>query len=120
MAKTILTVDDASTMRKLISFALSGHRILEAPDGPAALALLATASVDLIISDIHMPEMNGIELTQRIRQMPRHKDTPILIVTTESDSGTKARARGAGATGWIVKPFEPSQLQAIVQRVLGA
>ena len=120
MAKTILTVDDATTMRKLIAFALSGHKVLEARDGPSALVLLAGTPVDLIISDIHMPQMNGIELTRRIRQLARHKNTPILIVTTESDSGVKARAREAGATGWIVKPFEPPQLQAIVRRVLGA
>jgi two-component system chemotaxis response regulator CheY len=108
-------------MRRLISFALTsaGHQVLEAPDGLAALDLLKTTSVDLVISDVNMPNMNGIELTRNLRQLPAHAKTPILIVTTESEGGTKAAGKQAGATGWIVKPFEAPQLLALVKRVLG-
>ena len=120
MPKTILAVDDASTMRRLIVFTLAGHKVLEAADGAAALATLASHPVDLVISDVHMPAMNGIELTRRIRQLPGHRTTPILIVTTESGAALKNAARQAGATGWIVKPFDPPQLQDIVRRVIGA
>ncbi len=122
MPKTILTVDDAATMRKLIAFTLGGvgHKVVEAEDGPPALALLEKTPVDLIISDLNMPQMNGIELTRRIRMLPQCATTPILMVTTESESGTKTQAKQAGATGWIVKPFEPAQLLAVVGRVLGS
>lgn len=120
--KTILTVDDASTMRKLIVFTLggAGHKVLEAADGVAALATLKQTPLDLIISDLNMPRMNGLELTRKIRELPQCSKTPILIVTTESEANVKAQARQAGATGWIVKPFEPAQLLAVVQRVLGS
>jgi len=108
--KTILTVDDASTMRKLIAFTLggAGHKVLEAEDGTAALAALGKSSVDLIISDLNMPRMSGLELTRKIRELPQFIKTPILIVTTESEANIKAQAKQAGATGWIVKPFEPA------------
>lgn len=118
---TILTVDDALTMRKLIGFTLArcGFEVIEAADGPAALKQLRSRSVDLIVSDVNMPGMSGIELTREIRKLGRCASTPILIVTTESDPAIKAKAKAAGATGWIVKPFEPEQLVAIVKRVLG-
>lgn len=121
MPKTILTVDDAPTMRKLIAFTLAGagHKILEAPDGRAALDLLKTARVDLIITDINMPNMDGIELTRNVRRMSQHARTPLLIVTTESQANAKAAGKQAGATGWIVKPFDGMQLLAVVKRVLG-
>jgi len=119
--KTILTVDDAPTMRKLIAFTLSsaGHKVLEAPDGKAALELLRTARVDLIITDVNMPLMDGIELTRRVRALGQHMRTPVLIVTTESQAGSKAAGKQAGATGWIVKPFDGVQLLALIKRVLG-
>lgn len=121
MPKTILTVDDAMTMRKLIAFTLSsaGHKVLEAPDGKAALEVLKSARVDLIISDVNMPVMNGIDLTRNVRKLPQHSRTPVLIVTTESEAGAKLAGKQAGATGWIVKPFDGVQLLAIVKRVLG-
>jgi two-component system chemotaxis response regulator CheY len=121
MAKTIMTVDDAVTMRKLILFTLNGagHNVLEAEDGIAALALLSSQKVDLVISDINMPRMNGIELIRKLRELPLHKDTPILVLTTESDAAMKNKAKMAGATGWIVKPFRPDQLTEVVGRVLG-
>lgn len=118
--KTIITVDDAPTMRKLISFTLkgAGHTVLEAEDGANALSVLATRKVDLIISDVNMPKMNGVELTRKLRETALHRTTPILIVTTESDGAIKGQAKAAGATGWIVKPFKPEQLVEIVDRVL--
>lgn len=121
MARTIMTVDDAATMRKLISFTLrgAGHDVLEAEDGMKALTILSGRDVDLVITDINMPNMNGIDLTRRLRSLPRHKSTPILIVTTESELSIKSQAKAAGATGWIVKPFQPDQLVAVVGKVLG-
>jgi two-component system chemotaxis response regulator CheY len=122
MAKTIITIDDAATMRKLIAYTLkgAGYQVLEAPDGPSALSVLADRPVDLIVSDINMPNMNGVELTRRIRGLRIHRNTPILIVTTESELQVRNQAKAAGATGWIVKPFKPDQLLGIVNRVLGA
>lgn len=121
MSKTIMAVDDAATMRKLIAFTLkaAGHSVLEAEDGVAALNVLSREKVDLVISDINMPRMNGIDLIRQLRQVPLHKATPILVVTTESDVGLKQKAKIAGANGWIVKPFRPEQLTEIVGRILG-
>lgn len=120
MSKTILTVDDAATIRKMVSFTLKaiGHEIIEAADGTEALAKMQTRSVDLVITDINMPNMNGIELTRRLRALPGYRKTPILLLTTESDPERKAEGRAAGATGWIVKPFNQQQLVAIVAKVL--
>jgi two-component system chemotaxis response regulator CheY len=122
MGKTILTVDDASTIRKMVSFTLrgAGHEVLESPNGQDALMLLETHSVDLVITDIHMPAMDGIELTRRLRASPTMGRTPILLLTTESDPAKKAEGRAAGATGWIVKPFSQEQLLAVVARILPA
>lgn len=120
MGKTILTVDDASTMRKMVSLTLraAGHEVLEAQDGSVALGVLQTRSVDLVITDVHMPNMNGIELTRRLRSLPGFAKTPILLLTTESDPARKAEGRAAGATGWIVKPFSQEQLLAVVGKLL--
>ena len=120
MPKTIMTVDDAATMRKLIAFTLkgAGHIVLEAEDGAVALGMLSRKKVDLVITDVNMPNLNGVELTKKLRENPLHKTTPILIVTTESDATLKGKAKAAGATGWIVKPFKPEQLIEIVGRVL--
>ena len=120
MRKTIITVDDASTVRKMVSFTLrgAGHDVLEAPDGTDALVLLRSRPVDLVITDINMPNLNGIELTRQLRALPSFQRTPILLLTTESDPGKKAAGRAAGATGWIVKPFSQEQLLAIVNKLL--
>ena len=122
MSKTILTVDDASTMRKMISFTLkaAGHEMLEAEDGVAALALLKMRHVDLIITDVNMPRMDGIEFTRQARLLPAFSRTPILLLTTESAPEVKDRGRAAGATGWIVKPFKQDQLLAVVGKCLPA
>jgi two-component system chemotaxis response regulator CheY len=122
MAKTIMTVDDALTMRKVISFTLkgAGYDVVEAQDGVAALGALRTKPVDAIISDVNMPNMDGLELTRQLRQIPAFSRTPIILLTTESDPEIKNRGRAAGATGWIVKPFQPDQLLAVMSRVLPA
>ena len=122
MNKTILTVDDASTMRKVIALALAGagHDVIEAEDGVAALALIQGRHVDLVITDVNMPRMDGIEFTRQARTMSQFAKTPILLLTTESDPTIKARGRAAGATGWIVKPFKQDQLLAVIAKVLAA
>ena len=122
MRKTILTVDDASTMRKVIALALAGagHEVIEAEDGVAALALIQGRHVDLVITDVNMPNMDGIELTRQLRTLPAFARTPIILLTTESDPAKKNLGRAAGATGWIVKPFSQEQLLAIVAKVLPA
>ena len=119
MGKTILTVDDAATMRKMVCFTLkaAGHEVFEAQDGAVALSLLQSRPVDLVITDVHMPNMNGLELTRQLRALPSFGRTPIILLTTESDPGKKAEGRAAGATGWIVKPFSQEQLLAIVARL---
>ena len=115
-----MTVDDAATMRKMVAFTLrgAGYQTVEAPDGQVALSMLQTQKVDLVISDVNMPGMNGIDLVRHIRQLPHMRTVPILMLTTESDPEAKNRARAAGATGWIVKPFQPDQLLAVTARVL--
>ena len=120
MGRTIITVDDAATMRKMISFTLqgAGHEVLEASDGAEALKVLQTRQADLIITDVNMPNMDGITLTKNLRGLPQFKTTPIILLTTESDPAKKAAGKAAGATGWIVKPFQQDQLLAVVAKVL--
>ncbi|MBC2606743.1 response regulator [Pelagicoccus albus] len=120
MSKTIITVDDAQTMRKMIRFTLqpTGHQILEAADGQEAYEMLQSKPVDLIITDVNMPRLNGIELTRKLRSTPLHRATPIVLLTTESSPEKKNQGREAGATGWIVKPFNQQQLLALVTKVL--
>jgi two-component system, chemotaxis family, chemotaxis protein CheY len=120
MKRTVLTVDDALTMRKLVSFTLRsvGLNVIEAADGVEALGIIQSQSVDLIITDVNMPRMDCIEFTRRARATPLARSTPILILTTESEPEKKAQAKAAGATGWIVKPFQQPQLLAIVGKVL--
>ena len=119
MGKTVLTVDDASTIRKMVSVTLkaAGHEVLEAQDGTVALSVLQSRSVDLVITDVHMPNMNGLELTRRLRALPGFGRTPIILLTTESDPTKKAEGRAAGATGWIVKPFGQEQLLAVMAKL---
>jgi two-component system chemotaxis response regulator CheY len=120
MAKSVMSVDDSSTMRKMVAFTLksAGYEVVEASDGAEALRLLKIRPVDLVISDIHMPNMDGIELTRQLRSVPSFGRTPILLLTTESDPVKKSQGRAAGATGWIVKPFTQEQLLTVVSRVL--
>lgn len=120
MKNTVLVVDDAMTMRKMVSFTLrgSGYQTVEAGDGIDALAALGAHVVDMIITDVNMPRMDGIEFTRQARVALKGRSVPILILTTESELEKKNQARAAGATGWIVKPFQQEQLLAVVSRVL--
>jgi two-component system chemotaxis response regulator CheY len=118
---TILAVDDTATMRQMISFTLgsNGHEVIQAADGEAALQLAHQRKFDLVIADVNMPKMDGITLVKSLRTLPDYRFTPILILTTESQAQMRQRGRDAGATGWIVKPFNPEQLISVVSRVLG-
>ena len=120
MPRTVLVVDDAMTMRKMVAFTLrgAGFEVVEAGHGAEGLKQLAAKPVDLIITDVNMPVMDGIEFTRQARAALRGRPVPILILTTESDQSKKAEARAAGATGWIVKPFQQDQLLAVVGKVL--
>ena len=119
MSKRILAVDDSKTMRDMVGFTLrgAGYDVVEANDGQDALDKLNGASVDLVITDVNMPRLDGIGLVKALRGNPAHRSTPILILTTESEDAKKNEGRAAGATGWIVKPFDPAQLVKVVQKV---
>ena len=120
MSKMILTVDDSKSMRMLLRNALTqrGYQVVEAEDGVAALEWLRENSPNLVITDINMPRMDGFGLIEALRGETRWDSTPILVLTTESSDEKKARARNAGATGWIVKPFDPEKLASAVRRVI--
>lgn len=117
----IIAVDDSASMRQMVSFTLkgAGHDVVEASDGVEALKLAnQTSGVDLVISDINMPNMDGISLIKELRNLAPYKFTPILMLTTESSTDKKMEGKAAGATGWIVKPFNPDQLLATIGKVL--
>ena len=118
---TILAVDDSASMRQMVAFTLkgAGFDVTEAADGAEALTLAKSKSFNLILTDINMPNMDGISLTKELRKLPDYKFTPILTLTTESAPEKKQEGKSAGATGWLVKPFNPEQLIATVKRVLG-
>ncbi len=117
---TILAVDDSPSMRKMVSFTLSGagYKVVEAVDGMDALEKVEAEHVDLVLADQNMPRLDGIGLTRRLREHPRFKNTPILILTTESSDQMKQAGRAAGATGWLVKPFDPNRLIEVLQKVI--
>jgi len=119
MAK-ILAVDDSASMRQMVSFTLkgAGHDVIEASDGAEALKMAQGQDVDLVLSDVNMPNMNGLELCANLRKLPSYKFVPILMLTTESAGDKKMEGKQAGATGWIVKPFNPDQLLSTIKRVL--
>ncbi|HEY1071285.1 response regulator [Brevundimonas pondensis] len=119
MTKTVLTVDDSRTMRDMLMLALkdAGYRVVQAEDGVHGLEVLQAESPDIVITDINMPRMDGFGFIEGMRADPNHKATPVLVLTTESDAAKKQRARDAGATGWIVKPFDPAKLVDAVRRV---
>ena len=120
MAKTIMTVDDSASVRQMVSFTLrsAGYEVVEAADGGQALERLK-APLHLILTDLNMPRVDGIELVKRVRADPVHKYVPIVLLTTESQESKKQAGRAAGATGWMVKPFQAEQLLAVVKKVLG-
>jgi two-component system, chemotaxis family, chemotaxis protein CheY len=119
MAKTIMVVDDSSSMRQMVNFTLAGagHCVIEAVDGADAMTKCGGQKVDLVITDLNMPNMNGIELTRQLRANPAFRFTPIILLTTESQTDKKLEGKAAGATGWIVKPFQVEQLLAVVKKV---
>jgi two-component system chemotaxis response regulator CheY len=121
MAKRVMTVDDSKTMRDMVAFTLrgAGFEVSQAEDGKQALGMLAKSPVDIVITDLNMPVMDGVALIRALRADPKWRAVPILMLTTESDSGKKSEGRNAGATGWIVKPFDPGKLVDIVNRVCG-
>ncbi|NIQ98206.1 MAG: response regulator [Desulfuromonadales bacterium] len=120
MAKRIMTVDDSASVRQMVSFTLksAGYDVLEAGDGQEALDLLQDESVDMVVTDLNMPRLDGIQLIRKTRSLPGGKFIPIIMLTSESQAEKKQQGKEAGATGWIVKPFKPEQLLAVVQRVL--
>jgi two-component system chemotaxis response regulator CheY len=120
MSKKILTVDDSRTIRDMLKLALSdaGHTVIQAEDGVRGVEVLEAAGlVDVIITDINMPRMDGYGFIEHVRSGTSNRATPILVLTTESEPAKKLRARNAGATGWIVKPFNPDKLLAAIRRV---
>jgi len=120
MAK-ILAVDDSASMRQMVSFTLksAGFDVIEASDGMEALNKAKDSKFDLVISDVNMPNMDGLTLVGELRKLGNFKFIPILLLTTESSAEKKQQGKAAGATGWIVKPFNPDQLLKTVNKVLG-
>ncbi len=118
---TILAVDDSNSIRQMVSFTLksAGHDVVEADNGNAALITAKSKKVDLVLTDVNMPQMDGVSLVRALRALPEYKYTPILVLTTEAGDAKKQEGKAAGATGWLVKPFDPSQLLATVKKVLG-
>jgi two-component system chemotaxis response regulator CheY len=117
----VMTVDDSKTMRDMVAFTLrqAGYVVSEAEDGQKALTALRGFTADLVITDLNMPNMDGISLIRALRKEARYRTVPILMLTTEGDATKKAEGRDAGATGWIVKPFSPEKLLDVVKRVCG-
>ena len=121
MAKPVLVVDDSPTMRQMVAFTLTsaGYQVVEAGNGKEAVGKVnGGAKPDLVVTDLNMPEMDGITLIKEIRKMPALKFTPILMLTTEASDDKKKAGQAAGATGWIVKPFNPEQMMAVIKKVL--
>lgn len=121
MAKLIMTADDSASVRQMVSFTLkqNGYDVVEAVDGQDALAKLSGQKVDMLITDLNMPNLDGIGLIKGVRGGTINKFIPIIMLTTESQDAKKGEGKAAGATGWIVKPFKPEQLIAVVKKVLG-
>ncbi|WP_377294780.1 response regulator [Rhizobium sp. SG2393] len=121
MTAHILTVDDSASIRLTTRIALTGagYQVTEAVDGLDGLNKAKAGSYDMIVTDLNMPNMNGLQMIEALRSSPAHTGIPIIFLTTESDAEMKARAKAAGATGWITKPFDPEQLVKIAKKVLG-
>ncbi len=117
---TVLTVDDSASMREMVVFTLksAGFDVTEAEDGVDALEKAQGKQFNLVLADVNMPRMDGIQLIRSLRELPDYKYTPMLMLTTESTADRKAEGKAAGATGWLVKPFDPDQLVATIKRVL--
>jgi two-component system, chemotaxis family, chemotaxis protein CheY len=120
MAKTILIVDDSASLRQVVSIALrgAGYDVIEACDGRDALATLTGQKVHLMISDVNMPNMDGISFVKAVKQLPAYKFTPVVMLTTESQEEKKREGQAAGAKAWVVKPFRPEQMLVVVQKLV--
>jgi two-component system, chemotaxis family, chemotaxis protein CheY len=121
MAKSILAIDDSASIRQMVSFTLksSGYEVVEAVDGQDGLDKAKAATFSLILTDQNMPRMDGLALIKSLRTLPQYKTVPILMLTTESSDTMKQQGRAAGATGWLVKPFDPQKLIEVVRKVIG-
>jgi two-component system chemotaxis response regulator CheY len=119
MSKRVLIVDDSASIRQAVRFTLigAGYEVVEAVDGRDALSKLGPKPFDAIVTDLNMPNLDGIQFIQAIRANPAHRFTPMIMLTTESDDGMKQKGRTAGATGWMVKPFTPDHLVAVIRKV---
>ena len=120
MPRTVLVVDDSVTIRQMVSYTLkqAGFGVLEASDGQDALERLGVGRVDLVITDLNMPRLDGIALIRRLRGRPVSKFTPVVMLTTESQESKRQEGRAAGATAWMVKPFHPDKLLSVIAKVL--
>ena len=120
MAKTIMIVDDSASLRQVVGIALkgAGYEVIEGMDGKDALAKLAGKKVHLIISDVNMPNMDGISFVKTLKQMPNYKFMPVIMLTTESQDSKKQEGQAAGAKAWVVKPFKPESLLCAVQKLV--
>jgi two-component system, chemotaxis family, chemotaxis protein CheY len=121
MTANILTVDDSASIRMTTRIALTnaGYSVTEAVDGADGLNKMKSGSFDLIVTDLNMPNMDGLTMIRSLRQLPAYMGTPVIFLTTESDGELKSQAKAAGATGWLTKPFEPDNLIKIARKVLG-
>lgn len=121
MAKTILAVDDSTSIRQMVAFTLksAGYTVIEAADGQEGLDKARVNAIDLILTDQNMPKMDGLALIKSLRGLPQFASTPILMLTTESSDAMKTQGKAAGATGWLVKPFDPHKLLEVVKKVIG-
>ncbi|GAB1535571.1 response regulator [Geovibrio sp. ADMFC3] len=121
MGKVILSVDDSASIRQMVKFTLTkeGYEVIEASDGADALSKISGKKIDMVVTDLNMPNMDGITLIKELRKQAAFKFIPIIMLTTESQDSKKQEGKSAGATGWIVKPFKPEQLLGVVKKVLG-
>jgi two-component system chemotaxis response regulator CheY len=122
MSKTILVIDDSASMRQMVKITLSGagYQVVEAENGADGLAKAKATQAQMIVTDLNMPVMDGLTFIRETRKLPEYRGVPIIFLSTESDAGVKQQAKEAGATGWIVKPFQADQLIGVVKKVLGA
>jgi len=120
MTKTIMIVDDSASLRQVVGISLrsAGYEVIEACDGNDALKKLKGQKVHLLISDVNMPELDGIGLVKAVKQLAPYRFTPIVMLTTESQEAKKREGQEAGAKAWVVKPFKPDQLMAVVQKLV--
>ncbi len=121
MAKTVLCVDDSASIRQMVGFTLksAGYEVVDAVDGMDGLEKAKSRSINLVLTDQNMPRMDGLTLIKSLRALPQFKTVPILMLTTESSEAMKSQGRAAGATGWLVKPFDPQKLVEVVKKVIG-